>query len=209
MEAIIQKITILAMPILLALTLHEYAHGWVANRLGDPTARLLGRLTLNPIRHLDPMGTLVFVMTGMIGWAKPVPVNALQLRNPRKDMMWVALAGPLTNLMLAALSVVCFKLLSSINIPSAEAIVEPLAIMARASIRINVALAVFNILPIPPLDGSRVMAWILPYRQAEFYEQVEPYGFIILLLLVFTGIVGAFLWPVIRLIEGILMGGLF
>jgi len=197
------------MPILLALTLHEYAHGWVANRLGDPTARLLGRLTLNPIRHLDPMGTLVFVMTGMIGWAKPVPVNALQLRNPRKDMMWVALAGPLTNLMLAALSVVCFKLLSSINIPSAEAIVEPLAIMARASIRINVALAVFNILPIPPLDGSRVMAWILPYRQAEFYEQVEPYGFIILLLLVFTGIVGAFLWPVIRLIEGILMGGLF
>jgi len=209
MDSIIINITRLAIPILLALTLHEYAHGWVANRLGDPTARLMGRLTFNPIRHLDPIGTLVFFVTGMFGWAKPVPVNALQLRDPRRDMAWVALAGPLTNLFLAALSVVCLKLLYGVYTPSMKPLIEPLAMMAEASIYINVALAVFNILPIPPLDGSRVMSGLLPYRQAVLYEQIEPYGFIILVLLLWSGVVGAFLGPVVYFIVSILKGGLF
>jgi Zn-dependent protease len=212
MESMIQRIIILAIPILLAITLHEYAHGWVANRLGDPTARLLGRLTLNPIKHLDPIGTLAFFITGMIGWAKPVPVNTLQLKDPKRDMMWVALAGPLTNISLAAASALFLKLLSITGLThnySLLPVIRPIYLMAQASVMINVGLAIFNIIPVPPLDGSRILAGLLPYRHAIVFSRIEPYGFIILIALMFTGIVHIVISPIVFLIVGILLGGRF
>ncbi len=212
MESTIQKIAILAPPILLAITLHEYGHGWMANRLGDPTARLMGRLTLNPLRHLDPMGTLAFFLTQMIGWAKPVPVNPLQLKNPKRDMMWVALAGPVMNLIIAAASALLLKLLAvmaALNGAALLPVIGPLFYMAQASIMINISLALFNILPIPPLDGSRILAGLLPYRQAVAYARIEPYGFVILILLLMTGIAQEVISPMRHFLTGILMGGTF
>src|SRR3989304_3031407 len=146
----------MVVPMLLAITFHELAHGWVADRLGDPTPRLSGRLTFNPIKHLDLVGPLVFFFTRMIGWAKPVPVNPYNFRNPRQDMIWVALAGPLTNLALAAASALAFRGLEWLAFSSYSSvlILTPVMHMARASVIINVGQAVFNIIPIPPLDGS-------------------------------------------------------
>lgn len=212
MESMIQKIIILTIPVLLAITLHEFAHGWVANRLGDPTARLLGRLTLNPIKHLDPIGTLAFFLTGMIGWAKPVPVNILQLKDPKKDMMLVALAGPLTNIFLAAVSALFLKFLSITGLTynfSLLSVIRPIYLMAQASVMINVGLAIFNIIPVPPLDGSRILTGLLPYRQALTFSKIEPYGFMILIGLMFTGIVHMVISPIVYLIVGILLGGRF
>ncbi len=212
MESMIQKIIILTIPVLLAITLHEFAHGWVANRLGDPTARLLGRLTLNPIKHLDPIGTLAFFLTGMIGWAKPVPVNILQLKDPKKDMMLVALAGPLTNIFLATVSALFLKFLSITGLTynlSLLPVIRPIYMMAQASVMINVGLAIFNFIPIPPLDGSRILTGLLPYRQALTFSKIEPYGFMILIGLMFTGIVHMLISPVVYLIVGILLGGRF
>ncbi len=212
MESMIQKIIILTIPVLLAITLHEFAHGWVANRLGDPTARLLGRLTLNPIKHLDPIGTLAFFLTGMIGWAKPVPVNILQLKDPKKDMMLVALAGPLTNIFLATVSALFLKFLSITGLTynlSLLPVIRPIYMMAQASVMINVGLAIFNFIPIPPLDGSRILTGLLPYRQALTFSKIEPYGFMILIGLMFTGIVHMVISPIVYLIVGILLGGRF
>ena len=178
---IIRQIVLLAFPVLTAVTFHELAHGYVADRLGDPTARLAGRLTINPLKHLDPVGTLVFIVTRMIGWAKPVPVNPYNLRNPKKDMIWVSLAGPAANLIIAFIAAVVFRLL--LNLPVSpfsdlgQKILAPLILIARITVTINIGLGVFNLIPVPPLDGSKILMGLLPHRQAAAYSRIEPYGF--------------------------------
>jgi Zn-dependent protease len=173
---------------LLALTIHEVAHGWVADRLGDPTARLQGRLTLNPLAHLDPIGALAFVLIGF-GWAKPVPVGVRGLRNPRRDMMLVALAGPISNLLLAVGAAFVYRMVpwNAFGREWAWLIIPALHLL-QAGVWVNVMLAVFNLLPIPPLDGSRVMSGLLPLRQAIAYDRLEPYGFLIIFVLFFSGV---------------------
>ncbi|HKJ04395.1 MAG TPA: site-2 protease family protein [Geopsychrobacteraceae bacterium] len=190
MESIVIKISIMLVPALLAIILHEVSHGYVAERFGDPTARLLGRLNLNPLRHLDPIGTLAVFIFGF-GWARPVPVNAGNMRHPKRDMIWVAIAGPLTNLSLAALSAFLLKGISLIE-PMLAAnndlfiqVSKPLRMMAAFSLYINVLLGSFNLLPIPPLDGGRVLIGILPERQAALISKLEPFGFVLILFLVF------------------------
>jgi Zn-dependent protease len=204
---IIQTIAISLPPLLLALTLHELAHGYVALRFGDETARWAGRLTLNPIKHMDPLGTF-FILFGMItrtpviGWAKPVPVNPHNLRRPHTDMIWVALAGPAMNLLLAVASALALKWFPNPSwwaaSPLATSIAVPLFGMLNASMWINVGLAIFNLLPVPPLDGARVLNGVLPRRQAITFSQLEPYGFIILLLLFMTGAIQQVIFPLIR-----------
>jgi Zn-dependent protease len=204
---IIQTIAISLPPLLLALTLHELAHGYVALRFGDETARWAGRLTLNPIKHMDPLGTF-FILFGMItrtpviGWAKPVPVNPHNLRRPHTDMIWVALAGPAMNLLLAVASALALKWFPNPSwwaaSPLATSVAVPLFGMLNASMWINVGLAIFNLLPVPPLDGARVLGGVLPRRQAITFSQLEPYGFIILLLLFMTGAIQQVIFPLIR-----------
>lgn len=194
------------LPFLLAVVCHEWAHGYVAKRLGDDTASRLGRLTLNPIAHVDPVGTLalpaILLATGspfMFGWAKPVPVNFNRLRNPRRDMVWVALAGPAMNLVLAAASAMALSLVSRAAQASPEAaatglkVAEPLAMMCLMSLQLNVILAVFNMLPIPPLDGGRVAVGLLPRDLGDRLAQLEPYGFFIVLALLWTDVLDVFL----------------
>ena len=199
----------MAPPLLLALTLHEYAHGYVAYRLGDPTARDAGRLTLNPLSHLDPIGTIAFFFI-KFGWAKPVPVNPYYFKNPRKDMLWVALAGPVTNLLLAVASAVLLKgLIGTASVipytPMLEAILVPLYNMLIASVWINLVLCIFNFLPIPPLDGGRILTGLLPEDLARTYASFERYGFIVILLLAFSGVLGTVIFPVIRFANNLLL----
>ncbi len=206
---IISQIALFAPPILLALTIHEFAHGYVAMQLGDPTARLAGRLTLNPIKHLDPIGTIaIFIIH--FGWAKPVPVNPTYFRNPKQDMIWVAMAGPLTNLAMAVFSAIALKILFMVAslIPQNElsfALLYPLKEMLIISVKINVILCIFNFLPIPPLDGSRILMGLLPNDLARSYASVERYGFIILLILAFSGILSKLILPIISLINSLLL----
>ncbi|HHT0592676.1 TPA: site-2 protease family protein [Legionella anisa] len=203
---LIQKICIWAIPILLAITLHEAAHAFVAYRCGDTTAKMLGRLSLNPIRHVDPIGTIVMplligVLTQfnfVIGYAKPVPINANQFHHPRRDMILVTLAGPFANLFMTFLWAACDKLALMLN-PRTSMAVLFLYATSQAGIFINLILAALNLLPIPPLDGSRVVSSLLPPRQAIAYAKIEPYGFFILILLVFTGVLGMILTPIINL----------
>lgn len=184
----IQDLAVRIPVFLLALTIHEFAHGWLANRLGDPTARLQGRLTLNPLAHLDPIGTLAILLIGF-GWARPVPVDSRYLKQPRRDMMLIAAAGPVSNLILATASAFCYRM-----IPWAAGglelawLIVPIRTMLRTAVWVNVLLAVFNLLPVPPLDGSRVVSGLLPLRHAISYSRLEPYGFVIIFLLFFTGI---------------------
>ncbi len=205
----IQKILLLTPPILLAVTVHESAHGWMAWKLGDPTARNMGRLTLNPISHLDPIGTLVFFLTQTIGWAKPVPVNPMYFRNPKQDMIWVALAGPVSNILLAVISAVILRqLIGPLSMWHTDYnyVIKPLLYMSFISIQINIGLAIFNLIPVPPLDGSKVLMGILPDSAVESYLKVERYGFLILLLLIFTGVTDRIIVPVINYANRLLIG---
>jgi len=205
----IQKIAILTPPILLAITVHESAHGWAAWKLGDPTARSMGRLTLNPISHLDPIGTLVFFLTQTIGWAKPVPVNPLNFKNPRKDMIWVAMAGPASNIILAIISALVLKqIIGPLSHwhSGYEYVIKPMLYMAFVSIQINIGLAIFNLIPVPPLDGSKILMGILPDSAVEGYLKFERYGFIVLLLLIFTGVTDRIIIPIINYANRLLIG---
>jgi Zn-dependent protease len=209
MNQFITELIILAPPLLIALTLHEFAHGYVAYRLGDPTAKALGRLTLNPLKHLDPIGTLAFFLI-KFGWAKPVPVNPNYLKNPKQDMLWVALAGPVTNLILAIASALLAKalwLFASLVPYSAvaEAVLVPVNAMLIASVWINLVLCIFNFLPIPPLDGSRILTGLLPHDLARSYLKIEKYGFIIILILAFSGVLSKIILPVISFANGLLL----
>ncbi len=207
-DSILQFI-ILAPPLLLALTVHEFAHGYVAFRLGDPTARALGRLTLNPLKHLDPLGTIAFFIFN-IGWAKPVPVNPAYFKNPQKDMLWVALAGPLTNLSLALISALMTRIVWFLakSLPYSalgEAILVPLNSVLIASVWINLVLCIFNFLPIPPLDGSRIVAGLLPPDLARSYASIERYGFILILVLAVTGMLSKLIIPLINFANNLLL----
>ncbi|MFT5727259.1 MAG: Zn-dependent protease [Desulforhopalus sp.] len=209
MEKFITELILLAPPLLLALTFHEFAHGYVAYQLGDPTAKNLGRLTLNPIKHLDPIGTIAFFFI-KFGWAKPVPVNPQYFKDPKRDMLWVALAGPATNFVLAIVSAALAKGLwfFASQLPystMAEAILVPLNGMLIASVWINLVLCIFNFLPIPPLDGSRILMGLLPNRMAVSYMKFEKYGFIFVLVLAFSGVLSKVIMPVISFANGLLL----
>jgi len=205
----ISQLIIQAPPLLLALTLHEYAHGFVAYQLGDPTAKNAGRLTLNPLSHLDPIGTLAFFFI-KIGWAKPVPVNPVYFRNPRRDMLWVALAGPMTNLVLAVFSAILLRIIifAATYLPASQllqSVLIPFSWMLVASVWINLVLCIFNFLPIPPLDGSRILTGLLPENMARTYASFERYGFIIILVLAFTGVLSMVIFPVIKFANTLLL----
>jgi Zn-dependent protease len=202
--AFIQQLIIQAPPFLFALTVHELAHGYVAYRLGDPTAKNEGRLTLNPLKHLDPLGVLAFIIM-KIGWAKPVPVNPRYFKNPRKDMLLVALAGPGSNILLAIASAALAHLMVALPLLPFF-ILQPLVAMLAASVWINIMLAVFNCIPIPPLDGSKVLMSLLPPATAYGYAKLEPFGFLLLLGLFYTGIIGWIIMPIIRFSNKLLLG---
>jgi Zn-dependent protease len=188
--------------LVLSLSFHEAAHAWTANRLGDPTARLLGRLTLNPIRHIDLIGTVVFPLVAMvsgiplIGWAKPVPVDMRHLREPRRDFAIVAAAGPISNLLLAAAAALIYRGLAVTSDVSAAAAVTSEAL--RFVVLINTLLAVFNMIPVPPLDGGNVLMGLVPERVAHTIGWLRPYGFMILYVLMFSGWLYQATWPVSR-----------
>ena len=203
-NTLIQQLAIQLPPLLFALTVHELAHGWVAFRLGDPTAKLAGRLTMNPLKHLDPLGVLAFVIM-KIGWAKPVPVDPRYFRNPQKDMLLVALAGPGANVLLALASALLARVLVSVPVLPLF-VLQPLVGMLVASVWINIMLAVFNIIPIPPLDGSKVLMGVLPPEAARSFARIEPFGFFILLALFYTGVIGGLILPIIRFANNLLLG---
>lgn len=201
LDNIIQTISIAAIPILFAITLHEAAHGYVARYFGDNTAYLQGRISLNPMRHIDLVGTILLplmtlVLGGILfGWAKPVPVNFSALRQPKKNMMWVALAGPASNLFMA----LCWALLYKLAWMNPESyFAEPLMEMANVGIKINAVLLVLNLLPLPPLDGGRVAVSLLPHRQAYQLARLEPYGMFILIFLAITPVLGWILGPLVN-----------
>lgn len=203
LDQLIQTIAIGAIPILFAITLHEAAHGYVARHFGDMTAYQQGRISLNPLRHIDPVGTILLplltLMLGgiLFGWAKPVPVNFSALRNPKKDMLWVAIAGPATNLFMALCWALIYKIADSF--PGSYFAV-PLLGMAGIGIKINVVLLVLNLLPLPPLDGGRVAVSLLPHRQAYQLSRIEPYGMFILIFLAITPVLSLILSPLIGLV---------
>jgi len=209
---LIQKIVVFALPVIFAITLHEAAHGYVARFFGDMTAAAAGRITLNPLRHIDPVGTilvpLVILLTskllggGMIlfGWAKPVPVNFSQLRRPKQDMLWVAAAGPGINFVMAVFWALMIQLGHALGSSFASA---PLMLMGAAGVFINVILMALNLIPLPPLDGGRIAVSLLPVKQAMQFARLEPYGLFILLGLLFTGILGFILWPLISVLIGL------
>ncbi|MEW6221604.1 MAG: site-2 protease family protein [Thermodesulfobacteriota bacterium] len=201
----ISELVLLLPGFLLAITGHELAHGLVADRLGDPTARRLGRLTANPLAHLDPWGTLIFFVA-KIGWAKPVPVTPSHFARPRRDLMLVSLAGPAANLILAVASAGALKLLILAGPLLPAFFLRPLLGMCLASVWINLLLAVFNCLPVPPLDGSKVLAGLLPPALAQAYSGLERFGFLILLILVATGTLSRIISPVIHLAQQLLLG---
>lgn len=208
---VIQTIAVWALPVLFAITLHEVAHGWVASWFGDQTARLSGRLSLNPMKHIDPVGTvlvplLLVTFTHFIfGWAKPVPVDSRNLRHPRRDMAFVALAGPVSNLLMAFF----WGAIAKLGLFAAQAAHNtwfgtPLAYMGIAGIQINVMLAVFNLIPFPPLDGGNILMGFLPRRAAYYFSLLQPYGFFILILLMLTGVLFYVISPPVFLLMDLI-----
>lgn len=203
----LQILAVAAIPVLFAITLHEVAHGWVARRYGDRTAEMLGRLTLNPLKHIDPIGTVVvpaiaLMTTGFLfGWAKPVPVAIRNLRNPRRDMMLVAAAGPSANILMAIFWAFFMKLVAMSGLEGMTAVF--FMTMGQIGVFINVILAVFNMLPIPPLDGGRVLSGLLPPRASTRLDALEPYGLIIVLAFIFFA--WGYLRPVITSVTGFIM----
>ncbi|MEW6675337.1 MAG: site-2 protease family protein [Nitrospirota bacterium] len=211
-STIARQIVISAFPILIAITFHELSHGFVANKLGDPTAKMMGRLTLNPLAHIDPIGTILMPLMLIIftngqfvfGYAKPVPINPMNFKNPKRDMAISAAAGPITNILLSILSILILKFIIiplSALLPEAMSmtVMKPLIMIFTSSVIINVVLAAFNMIPIPPLDGGRVLTGLLPYRQALSFSRIEPFGFIIVVILIATGIANYFVIPLVNL----------
>ena len=196
----LQQLSIIILPVILGITVHEAAHAWAANKLGDPTARQLGRLSLNPIRHIDPIGTLLvpavlFLFSGMLfGWAKPVPVNWSRLHEPKRDSALVAAAGPFSNLIMAVLWALVIQFAMTVG-DNSPWIAIPLAYMGYAGVMINSILLVLNLLPIPPLDGSRVVASFLPEQLLRPYMQLERWGLLILIALLATGMLSKIMLP--------------
>jgi Zn-dependent protease len=203
---------LLAPPILLALTFHEFAHAYVANRFGDDTAKRSGRLTMNPLAHLDPLGTLMIFLVHF-GWAKPVPVNPYNLKNPKQGMLWISAAGPLSNILLALISGLLLRFFSTMDIAlQPNSVMEIFIIMVVWSLRINLALAIFNILPIAPLDGSKILYGILPDRFGKHIHLLERYGPVLLIGLIIFGyftdvsILGRLIWPFVTFFSELFAG---
>ena len=205
---LIQTITLYALPVLFAITVHEAAHGYAARHFGDNTAYLQGRMTLNPLKHIDPIGTiampllLYFATSGafLFGYAKPVPVNFGALRNPKRDMVWVALAGPASNFAQAIFWALLLVALVAMNMQ------EPFFVkMAQAGVLVNLVMWAFNLFPLPPLDGGRILVGLLPWKQAQMVSRIEPWGFFIVMGLVIAGVVGAvWLRPLMALGYGLI-----
>ncbi len=205
MDALIQTIAVYALPVLFGITLHEAAHGYVARMFGDPTAWQAGRISLNPIRHIDPVGTIVVPLVllfstkllgggGLLfGWAKPVPVDWGRLRNPKRDMLWVALAGPASNLVMAIIWALSLRLLAEAGASHDDFWVQ----MTIAGIQVNLILMALNLVPLPPLDGGRIVFSLLPSRMAWQFSRIEPYGLLILIILMLTGILWIVLGPIL------------
>ena len=212
--ALIQTLAIAALPVSFAITLHEAAHGYAARHFGDPTAWQAGRISVNPLRHVDLVGTLLvpglilvtsYLAAGsamLFGWAKPVPVNFGRLRHPKRDMLWVAAAGPAMNLLMAIGWAAVFKL---DTLMPHHAYTLPLAEMSRIGINVNLVLMVLNLLPLPPLDGGRIAVSLLPHALAWKFAQLERWGFPILLLLMFTGILGDLMWPFVAFFRNLII----
>jgi Zn-dependent protease len=201
----VQMLLLMLPGLLLAVTVHEVAHGWVADRLGDPTARLAGRLTLNPLPHIDPLGALAFVLAGF-GWARPVPVNARNLRRPVRDMAWVAAAGPLSNFAVAFVGLVLLVLTT--RLVDAPFVARPVAGMLRFVYTFNLGLAIFNLIPLPPLDGGHFLPYFFPRRSWPLLARLEQYGPLILLLLVFSGATRYIVGPLFGLANALYLAAL-
>jgi len=217
--SLMQKIAIMAPPLIFAIVLHEVAHGWVADKLGDNTARSMGRLTLNPISHIDPFGTIImplllFVLTKgtmVFGYAKPVPINPYNFKDPKKGMALSSLAGPGINIVMAIsfsllLRLVMYPLEGMVPKQSWDLLALPISMMLGYGVVINVVLAVLNLIPIPPLDGSRIVYWVLPDKPAAAYYRLEPYGTLILMALIMLGALGKIMTPILRPILLLLLG---
>lgn len=216
--SILKGLSVAAIPLLLAIVFHEISHGFVADKLGDPTARQMGRLTINPLAHIDLFGTIIMPVMLFIfshgsfsfGYAKPVPVNPYNLRNPKRDMAIVSAAGPITNIILSAVSLLFALIIvsaqASANMPEfiSSRILSPLLYMMSFSVTINIFLAAFNLIPIPPLDGGRILTGLLPDRYAYSFSKIEPYGFFILLILIISGVTDYFVIPLANAIKGLL-----
>ena len=208
----IGTILLVAPPILLALTFHEFAHAYAANKYGDDTAKQSGRLTMNPFAHLDPFGTIMIFMVHF-GWAKPVPVNPFNLRNPKKDMIWISAAGPLANMVLALISGILIRLFFALGqMPNRQSLLGLLIFMVFMSLQINLALAVFNVLPIAPLDGSKILFGLLPAKHENIIYFLQRYGPFILIGLIVLGritnvsILGGMIWPFVKFFSRVFAG---